>query len=171
MGKLKDLTGKRFGRLFVVERAKIPGPVTWNVICDCGKEKNVRGSAMKSGLTKSCGCLFKEKRKEASIIHGHSGGKPSKTYKVWVNMKSRCLNKNATYYEYYGGRGITVCDEWIDSFEKFLEDMGEAPIGKQIDRIDNNKGYSRKNCRWSTSSENCLNRRPRNSQPKLENLR
>lgn len=98
------------------------------------------------------------------IKHGHSkGGKFSRTYEVWKHIIQRCTNPNAPHYEYYGGRGITVCDRWNSrnggSFENFLQDMNECPKGLSLDRINNNKGYYKDNCRWSTSKEQCRNRR------------
>lgn len=91
---------------------------------------------------------------EANTIHGMS---KTRTFRVWTNMLARCRNPARRGYPTYGGRGITVCDRW-DSFENFLADMGEAPAGKQLDRIDNDKGYSPENCQWTTPRENCLNR-------------
>jgi hypothetical protein len=82
-------------------------------------------------------------------------------------MIQRCTNTNNKKYIHYGNRGINVCDEWLDSFESFYTDMGEQPEGLQIDRIDNNKGYSKENCRWTTSSVNQKNRRPRNEWPSM----
>ena len=91
--------------------------------------------------------------------HGHwTNGKPSPTYKTWVGMKQRCTNPKYTDYEYYGGRGITVCSSWL-TFENFLADMGSRPVGKTLDRIDNNKGYSVANCHWVDNIEQNRNRR------------
>lgn len=81
------------------------------------------------------------------------------TYTAWRSMKARCLNKNTASYKDYGGRGITICKRWLESFENFIEDMGTKPNGMQLDRIKNDKGYSKENCRWSTPSENSNNRR------------
>ena len=90
--------------------------------------------------------------------HGHAReGKRTRTYKTWENMKQRCLNSNNPKWEYYGGKGITVCTRWL-TFKNFLADMGERPEGKSIDRISNRRGYYKKNCRWATKSEQYLNR-------------
>ena len=125
----------------------------WLFRCDCGNEKLIRVSNIKSGHIKSCGCSrigMKNGIKHGMINTG--------TYRSWCAMKTRCLNKNDEHYEGYGKRGITVCQEWM-KFEKFYLDMGERPQGKSIDRMDNNKGYYKKNCRWSFHKQQCNNRR------------
>lgn len=146
MGKFQDLTGKKFHRLYVkaiVGRDK-HGQVLWQCVCDCGTEKIVSGSNLR-GKTHSCGCIHRENIKTSCVTHGKSG---TKTHKIWKGIISRCYATGATGYENYGGRGITVCNEWRDSFEKFLSDMGECPDGFSIDRIDCNSGYFRENCKW-----------------------
>jgi len=130
----------------------------WLFRCDCGNEKVIKVSEVKSGRSKSCGCLWREvikKNGKNSKTHGMS---KTQTYKSWASMKSRCLNENSTRYENWGGRGIIVCEEWL-KFENFYNDMGEKPEGKSLDRIDNNKGYYKKNCRWSTPKEQGNNTR------------
>jgi len=124
--------------------------------CNCGKETIVRGSDLKSEKTKSCGCFLK---KGGRLTHGHSKiGKVSKVYMVWCDIKKRCNNKNNKDYKYYGGRGIKVCKRW-SKFENFLRDMGEVPSGLTLDRINNDLGYFKKNCRWATRKEQANNQR------------
>ena len=152
-----DLKGKRFGRLEVQERVTPIGvfPVKWLVVCDCGGSNIVATQNMTNGTTKSCGCLRKEITSEKFKTHGKHG---SPTWRSWSSMKSRCTNPNVTQYDLYGGRGIKICDRW-DKFENFLEDMGERPEDKSLDRIDVNGDYEPKNCRWATKKEQAQNKR------------
>ena len=123
----------------------------WLFKCDCGNETIVRASEVKNGGTKACGCLPNPYKP----IHKKTG---SKVYVSWQSMKQRCLNKNSPSYKNWGGRGITICNRWM-KFENFYEDMGERPEGTSIDRINNNKGYFKENCRWATNEEQCNNKR------------
>lgn len=127
----------------------------WFCRCDCGIPTLPLASHVKTGRTKSCGCL---QRKGNRLTHGHRGGR-SRAYSSWSNMKSRCDNTNIPQYADYGGRGITYDPRWA-TFEKFLADMGEPPEGLSIDRIDNEKGYSKENCRWTDKSTQRRNKRP-----------
>jgi len=166
--KFIDLTGQQFNRLKVIKytgRDKFEKSL-WLCGCSCGKEKIVEGSNLKSGDTKSCGCLKKELAGRQNYKHGHAQkGNISKIYRTWAGMISRCTNIKEKNYRHYGGRipPITVCKRWSDTkngFQNFLKDMGEPPTNKhQIDRINNNKGYYKSNCRWVTSKENNRNRR------------
>jgi len=127
--------------------------------CECGVVKLVETSAVRLGKIKSCGCYGKAAREKVNLKHGHNRrGSRSSLYKVWCNMLNRCDNPDNPNYPLYGGRGITVCDEWKD-FNKFLEGVGERPANHTLDRIDVNKGYEPGNVRWATLSEQARNKR------------
>jgi len=153
---LVDLTNKVFGRLTVISRAENKGIATaWHCKCECGSDVITTGGRLGNGSTKSCGCLQKELASSRVASHRLSR---TREHKIWGGMRNRCNNpKNGSYYR-YGGRGITVCAEW-DSFEQFLEDMGHAPDGTSIERINNNEGYSKSNCKWAGTKEQGKNKR------------
>lgn len=161
MGKLIDLIGMRFGRLIVISRSENnnnQNKPMWLCNCDCKNTTVCDGSHLRGGKINSCGCLQRDVARERLIKHGMKG---TKIYRIWKNMKSRCNNPKVPNYKHYGGRGITVCKEWEESFETFYSDMNNPPNGFTLDRINNDKGYCLSNCRWATWTEQNLNKRKR----------
>lgn len=147
---LIPMIGKKFGRLTVLSlEPRISKYFRWKCQCDCGNTAVVLGSVLRLGSTKSCGCL-------RSSLNGFSETKKS-TYKTYRSMLLRCYCKTAVPYKNYGLKGIIVCDRWRESFFNFLEDMGERPDGKTLDRIDCKGNYFKENCRWSTLKEQARN--------------
>lgn len=154
-----DLTGNRYGHLTVIkENGRIGKNILWLCRCDCGNEINVIPYNLKNGHTQSCGCIRGSNR----ITHHKS---KSRLYRIWrhINIKSRCLNENVPHYKYYGGRGISLCEEWTNSFEKFCEwaNANGYQDNLSIDRIDVNGNYEPSNCRW-TNAKNQANNKTNN---------
>lgn len=162
-----DISGQRFGRLVVLERAPRRGRknrrAIWVCQCDCGKRCESGADALRSGHTSSCGCLSVDTAKATHTRHGHASERTrSREYQAWSNMRARCSGGQPICWKNYGGRGISVCAEWDESFEAFMSHVGRSPgRGYELDRIDNDKGYQPGNVRWVTKSENNRNRRSR----------
>lgn len=156
----KDITGLTFGRLTAVKLGVAGKHTKWICVCVCGKECSVYLTHLLSGNTKSCGCM-----PVGLYKHGHTvNRRPTAEYACWANMKQRVLNFMHPRYSEYGGRGIAICDRWVNSFENFLADMGERPSPEMsINRIDNEGNYEPGNCEWATSEVQVANQRPRRS--------
>lgn len=154
----KDRTGQTFERLSVVSYAgkNKHGHSLWNCLCECGKECVVPMPAIKTGNTRSCGCLKNGGESRRLWKHGGCG---SAEYFVWVEMRCRCSNTLHRNWMHYGGRGITVCERWQSSFANFITDMGERPSSQHsLDRYpDNNGNYEPGNCRWATQTQQTRN--------------
>lgn len=166
MGKLIDLTGKKFGRLTVIERdyekksgGKTPR-VYWKCSCECGNITVVQSDSLRSGYTTSCGCYGKEQRLKVQTKHGLSG---TRIERIYYNMISRCYNSNTPKFKNHGGRGIKVCEEWLG--ENGLTNFNEWAINNgydkslTLDRINNDGDYAPNNCRWTTNEIQHKNRR------------
>lgn len=153
---LIDITGQKFGKLTAIKRADTSSKkVFWVCKCDCGNLTTVESYKVRTGHTTSCGCVNAANLAKGKPTHGYS---KTRTYLIWSLMIHRCRNPNSPIYHHYGGRGITVDPKW-DTFMGFLEDMGKAPDELTLDRIDNDKGYSKENCRWVTMAVQANNKR------------
>jgi len=165
MANIKELTGKRFGKLIVLSFYKrIKNQTMWICKCDCGTIKIINGSNLTRNITSSCGCYGKEQRIKSLTIHGLTN---HKLYSVYSSIKQRCYDKNSHKYKNYGGRGITICDEWRNDFKKFYdwainngykeEKLPNGINNLTIGRIDNDSNYCPENCRWETNKQQMNN--------------
>lgn len=166
MGIIKDISGQKFGRLTVLYKSTIKSgtsrEIKWLCKCDCGNYRLVNGGMLRNANTQSCGCLKIERIKGTNTKHGNSTRTNGQTseYKAWSSMKDRCYNKNKHCYPDWGGRGIKVCERWLNNFENFLSDMGKKPSNKySLDRIENSGNYEPTNCRWALKKQQANNTR------------
>lgn len=151
-----DMIGSRFGRLLVLELTKQKGErAKLRCACDCGNEVVRLAVLVSSGVTRSCGCLRAQVTAQRHLVHGMN---KTPTHNSWTAAKQRCFSETFPKYPSWGGKGITMCDRWRDSFENFLADMGERPAGTTLEREDGTRGYEPGNCVWATAEVQAQNR-------------
>lgn len=175
MGVPIDISGMKFNRLTAMlpTGQRKQRRILWRCECECGNIVLAPASMLKNGNTKSCGCLQTDKArarmKSLNTIHGEgSRGTRTPELQAWNSIKQRCFNPKYHSFQHWGGRGITMCDRWRNSFEFFVSDMGRRPSKyHSIDRIDNNGNYEPGNCRWATATEQLANRRPKHEWPSV----
>lgn len=153
--RFKDMSGRTFGRLTVIECVGTrDNRAMWKCLCSCGRIAVVSGKCLRRD-TKSCGCLMRETTIKRSTTHGLSG---TREFRIYYLMIQRCENPNNESYPYYGGRGIKICKRWRDSLEAFVSDMGPCPDGLSINRVNNDGDYEPNNCKWATVDEQAKNK-------------
>lgn len=155
-----DMTNRRFGRFVALKFVEVKNEsARWLCLCDCGVEKVVLGSALRSGHTRSCGCLHRKIVAEQGAARRRTHGLSKiPEYRTWCSIKARCYNPKHRVYKYYGGKGIVMCETWVQSFEKFFADMGLKPTPKHsIERKNSKLNYTPDNCIWATQKEQVNN--------------